>query len=197
MYTYIYNYYNQGDLLKQGHFVRNWKRRTFVLTYGELAYYNGKKMKGMVATDDVEVARKISGRKRAIELVTAKKTYTLEADTAEVADEWIAAINDIVIAKELVLKERGSILSARYGENKSSEGVTTASNNIIGGSDIISKLTNSEALQHLIKTSMHVPTVSTSEDHTSRMSDDSDEGTIRHLYIYTIYTHTYIQTKHV
>ena len=33
---------HRGELNKQGHIVKNWKRRSFVLTEGELTYFSGE-----------------------------------------------------------------------------------------------------------------------------------------------------------
>ncbi len=93
------HYYHQGELMKQGHIIKNWKRRNFVLTDGELAYYSGSKMKGMVYMDEVTNVRKVEERRKSIEISTPSRTYTLEADSEADVDEWLLALNETIARK--------------------------------------------------------------------------------------------------
>ena len=92
---------------KQGHIVKNWKTRDFVLTEGELAYYSGSKMKGVVYMDEVSNVRRAEGRRKSIEIITPAKTYTLEADDDKAADEWLISISETIEKKKKKLAGLG------------------------------------------------------------------------------------------
>jgi len=109
-----------GPMYKKGGKRTNWLQRHFTLFNGALCYYASKETKtpkGFILTKDItecrpEAAGKV-GKKSGkgafcLEVVTKARTYYFAPDTAELRDQWIAAIKswigyseEDVSAKEL------------------------------------------------------------------------------------------------
>lgn len=95
----------EGWLTKQGHRVKNWKKRWFVLKKNLLLYYGGEddaEPKGVVdlcealAVDRDGPDSKHSLHALHISLGGGKKHYFLQAETATAVDAWHSAIQEAI-----------------------------------------------------------------------------------------------------
>lgn len=95
-----------GFLMKQGHNVKNWKRRFFVLDQGKLTYYTdrskrnremGTDEKGKLLLHDYVVIKGFTGKNNKSILLSHKespdKDYLLEATSPEERAEWDHALS--------------------------------------------------------------------------------------------------------
>jgi hypothetical protein len=95
-----------GFLMKQGHHVKNWKRRFFVLYQGKLTYYadrckrerdSGVDEKGKLNLHDYVVIKGFTGTNNRTILLSHKKSpekdYIIEAPSPEERVEWEHAIS--------------------------------------------------------------------------------------------------------
>lgn len=92
----------QGFLWKQGHIVRNWKRRFFVLQNGVLSYavQPNSAVVGTIQLRDY-VVRESTAREHSIELVPAradsgKKHFLIAADQEEDIQQWTRVLRRTV-----------------------------------------------------------------------------------------------------
>lgn len=101
----------EGYLIKQGHFIRNWKRRLFMLCDRYVKYYKGEELKGCINLEDIiKIIPKVdpSGRRNSLEIQTRKgKHFTLVAENSEARQKWIEAIRE---AREHFLSSCGQKL---------------------------------------------------------------------------------------
>jgi hypothetical protein len=93
-----------GPMYKKGGKRTNWLQRHFTLFNGALCYYASKETKtpkGFVLTKDItevraeqagKVGKKSGKGQYCLEVVTKVRTYYFAPDTAELRDQWIAAI---------------------------------------------------------------------------------------------------------
>lgn len=94
-----------GDLLKQGHLVKNWKARYFQLTPKELQYFEKDLMKGKVSID--EAILKFGESSLDFTLKGASgAVLVMKAETQQIKETWIKsikraiqALKDVKIAK--------------------------------------------------------------------------------------------------
>lgn len=85
----------RGFLVKQGNFIKSWKRRAFVLTTEELQYYGSRgetgTPKGVIPLKDItKIRQKADG---SFKIVTNTREYVLVATTEKVKREWMKAIH--------------------------------------------------------------------------------------------------------
>jgi len=93
----------QGFLLKQGHKVKNWKTRYFVINEKDhqIVYYTNhtmEKEQGRIPLNEC-VVEKISGiekRDHCFLITTPKKIYLVSAASTDAQEEWIEAIQLVV-----------------------------------------------------------------------------------------------------
>lgn len=89
----------EGWMAKQGHFIRNWKNRWFVLEGRVITYYakeGAKASKGvinMVAGTDVIIEEKYS-KPFCFTVITPAKRFVLQAADEDEMAEWIEAIQN-------------------------------------------------------------------------------------------------------
>jgi len=94
-----------GFLMKQGHQVKNWKRRFFVLFQGKLTYFvdrskkekdAGVDEKGKLLLHDYVIIKGFTGKKNLSILLSHKsspeKDYLIEASSPEERAEWDSAL---------------------------------------------------------------------------------------------------------
>ena len=89
----------EGYLVKQGHVVKNWKRRWFVLTAGSIDYFEtqGGVQKGRILLDNVTISLDVDalGKEHCFGLFHAeRKPYFLVAQSPGEVVAWIKAIRD-------------------------------------------------------------------------------------------------------
>ncbi|XP_072031714.1 pleckstrin homology domain-containing family H member 1-like isoform X2 [Amphiura filiformis] len=106
-----------GWLTKLGGRVKSWKRRWFVLKNGELRYYKSqndtnRKPRGQVPLDSMCKILRSEGS-LTFELVTAKRTYYLTAESSILMEEWIKVLQN-------VLRHHCSISAVEPSETKPS-----------------------------------------------------------------------------
>ena len=87
-----------GFLVKQGHVVKNWKKRWFVLRENKLEYYvdpRDKSSRGMIPLDDVTLSLTTdqAGKPNCFGIFHPdRKTYLIYADSDREMMEWVTAI---------------------------------------------------------------------------------------------------------
>merc|ERR1712146_39952 len=91
-----------GPMFKKGAKRTNWLQRHFTLFNGALCYYASKEVKtpkGFILTKDIvdckpteKVGKKSGKGEHAFEVTTKARTYYFAPASAELRDEWIAAI---------------------------------------------------------------------------------------------------------
>lgn len=85
----------RGFLVKQGNFIKSWKRRAFVLTTEELRYYGSTgetgTPKGVIPLKDItKLRQKTDG---SFKIVTSTREYVLVATSDKAKREWMKAIH--------------------------------------------------------------------------------------------------------
>jgi hypothetical protein len=109
-----------GWLTKQGHKVKNWKRRWFVLKDPTLAYYvkpRDTTPAGVIILDDIltivsekniyEENRSAAGNPQEklsnwFEIITKKNSYLITADSEDEMREWVEAIEFVIGQREVM-----------------------------------------------------------------------------------------------
>eukprot|EP00002_Diphylleia_rotans_P035365 TRINITY_DN7709_c0_g1_i2.p1 TRINITY_DN7709_c0_g1~~TRINITY_DN7709_c0_g1_i2.p1 ORF type:complete len:380 (+),score=51.99 TRINITY_DN7709_c0_g1_i2:87-1226(+) len=89
----------EGYLWKQGHFIRNWKKRWFILRSGVLQYFESEresKSKGDISLLKAVICMSTSSPEpNTLEITTATNvTYYIRAENEEEAQKWLAAIRE-------------------------------------------------------------------------------------------------------
>ena len=92
----------EGWLMKQGHLVKNWKRRWFVLEWPELKYYKNPEdasPKGVVLCDEVTLSERLgqerTGKEHCIMVHHPdRKIYYLQAENEGDMMSWVKAIRN-------------------------------------------------------------------------------------------------------
>jgi len=88
----------EGELKKQGHVVKNWKVRWFVLQNDKLAYYKKKgdpKPAGVISLEGskVKVDTKVTKKSNCFEILTGiNKVFYIQAVSKSEMEEWMSAI---------------------------------------------------------------------------------------------------------
>lgn len=89
-----------GYLLKMGSRVKTWKRRWFVLRQGQILYYKSpsdviRKPQGQVELNSrCQIVRGEGAQ--TFQLISEKKTYYLTADSPNLLEEWIRALQSLL-----------------------------------------------------------------------------------------------------
>ena len=100
----------EGWMTKQSSWLKDWRRRYFILKGSKLFFAKGEHTTphGMIDLSTcmtVKSAELKAGKKNAIELSTAETTFLMFADTEKDKDEWIGAIgNRIYIQQHVITK---------------------------------------------------------------------------------------------
>jgi len=114
----------EGYLTKQSMWLKDWRRRYFILKGSKLFYSRGEfsAPHGMVDLSTcmtVKSAELKAGKKNAIEVSTKENTFYMYADTEKEKDEWIGAIGKAIVqASGTFTKEDGK----EDGSDDGSEG---------------------------------------------------------------------------
>eukprot|EP01029_Cantina_marsupialis_P017317 TRINITY_DN3887_c0_g2_i1.p1 TRINITY_DN3887_c0_g2~~TRINITY_DN3887_c0_g2_i1.p1 ORF type:complete len:742 (-),score=204.19 TRINITY_DN3887_c0_g2_i1:213-2438(-) len=104
----------KGMLTKQGHFVKNWKRRSFVLTGESLSYYEGDSSiepKGKINLRDIVGIDDVRNHKdpHAFRIRTSNnKFYVIVASSLAEKQEWQTAIRSMQQKFELMNKAKAA-----------------------------------------------------------------------------------------
>ena len=93
---------NEGWLTKQSVWLKDWRRRYFVLKGSKLFFAKGEftAPHGMIDLSQcmtVKSAELKAGKKNAIEVSTKEKTFYMFADSEKEKDEWIGAIGRSIV----------------------------------------------------------------------------------------------------
>jgi hypothetical protein len=116
----------EGWLTKQSMWLKDWRRRYFILKGSRLFFSRGEfsAPHGMIDLSTcmtVKSAELKAGKKNAIEVSTKEQTFYMFADTEKEKDEWIGAIGkSIVQASSTFTKDDGKEDDA--GSDDGSEG---------------------------------------------------------------------------
>eukprot|EP01094_Clydonella_sp_ATCC50884_P012976 TRINITY_DN2326_c0_g1_i4.p1 TRINITY_DN2326_c0_g1~~TRINITY_DN2326_c0_g1_i4.p1 ORF type:complete len:177 (-),score=54.07 TRINITY_DN2326_c0_g1_i4:299-829(-) len=91
---------HSGWLTKQGAFVRSWKRRWFVQRGATISYFRNQgdsEPAGVIDLESCQVhhATRKTGKRNALELVTADRNFYMYADSSEEMEQWIKSINEV------------------------------------------------------------------------------------------------------
>jgi hypothetical protein len=92
----------EGWLTKQSTWLKDWRRRFFILKNSKLFFAKNESSAphGMIDLSTcmtVKSAELRSGKKNAIEVSTAETTFFMYADTEKEKDEWIGAIGRAIV----------------------------------------------------------------------------------------------------
>jgi hypothetical protein len=103
------NAVQQGWLTKQSAWLKDWRRRFFILKGSKLFFAKGEfsAPHGMIDLSNcmtVKSAELKAGKKNAIEVSTKENTYYMYADTDKEKDDWIGAIGRSIGSSILLLK---------------------------------------------------------------------------------------------
>jgi hypothetical protein len=129
----------QGFMLKQGSFIKNWKRRLFLLQNGILLYYNDSndyplKPQGIVPISEECSVQRISipdVMGYAIELYhPALDCYLMCCDTSEEREHWINDINLTVDSMIALQEERNFAIEEAASNGDSAEAVEAKINDL-------------------------------------------------------------------
>jgi len=129
----------QGYLTKQGSFIKNWKRRLFLLQNGLLLYYNDANDYPLKPQGIVPVSEECSVQKVtlpdvlgfAIELYhPSLDCYLMCADTAEERDAWIEDLNKTINSMIALQDERNWAIEDAVSKGDSSEAVDAKINDL-------------------------------------------------------------------
>ncbi len=97
----------RGFLVKRGHFFKNWKRRSFVLTGSHLEYYEDEettKPKGVIALRDI-VRVKAGASENTFRIETsAGKSFTIAAASEAEKDDWMRLVTSANQRQDLIAK---------------------------------------------------------------------------------------------
>ncbi len=101
----------EGWLTKEGRRIKSWKRRWFVLRGLTLAYYadpQTAKPKGIInlAVTAVQPCLSRKDVKNCMELITEGRKLYFQADTMDVAQAWVLALNKIISCINYMKKTR-------------------------------------------------------------------------------------------
>jgi hypothetical protein len=93
---------NEGWLTKQSDWLKDWRRRYFILKGSKLFFAKGEfsAPHGMIDLSQcmtVKSAELKAHKKNAIEVSTKDKTFFMFADTEKEKDEWIGAIGRSIV----------------------------------------------------------------------------------------------------
>ncbi len=93
---------NEGWLTKQSLWLKDWRRRYFILKGSKLFFSKGEfsAPHGMIDLSTcmtVKSAELKAGKKNAIEVSTREQTFYMYADTEKEKDEWIGAIGRSIV----------------------------------------------------------------------------------------------------
>ncbi|XP_022667978.1 pleckstrin homology domain-containing family H member 1-like isoform X4 [Varroa destructor] len=89
-----------GYLSKLGGPLKTWRKRWFVLREGRLHYYKSegdvlrRKVKGEVVLDEAARVQRTNEGMPTFEVVTARRTFSLTADSMLLMEEWLRAIQN-------------------------------------------------------------------------------------------------------
>jgi hypothetical protein len=129
----------QGYLTKQGSFIKNWKRRLFLLQNGLLLYYNDANDYPLKPQGIVPVSEECSVQRVtlpdvvgfAIELYhPSLDCYLMCADTAEERDAWIDDLNKTIDSMIALQDERNWAIEEAVSKGDSSEAVDAKINDL-------------------------------------------------------------------
>jgi hypothetical protein len=129
----------QGFLLKQGSFIKNWKRRLFLLQNGILLYYNDSTDYPLKPQGIVPITEECSVQKiqipdvmgYSIELYhPSLDCYLMSADTAEERDAWLDDINLTINSMIALQDERNWAIEEAAAKGDSPEAVEAKINDL-------------------------------------------------------------------
>eukprot|EP00004_Rigifila_ramosa_P019562 TRINITY_DN4997_c0_g1_i3.p1 TRINITY_DN4997_c0_g1~~TRINITY_DN4997_c0_g1_i3.p1 ORF type:complete len:352 (+),score=73.33 TRINITY_DN4997_c0_g1_i3:534-1589(+) len=109
-----------GYLTKQGHVIKNWKRRWCVIAHGTLYYYKDKQESeplGIINLSGVTIHPADSIKKGSFELRTpVGKNFVMYGDTPEETQQWVAGLRALCDSLSVRLNTRRHRQSTAYWE---------------------------------------------------------------------------------
>jgi hypothetical protein len=115
----------EGWLTKQSMWLKDWRRRYFILKGSKLFFSKGEfsAPHGMVDLSQcmtVKSAELKAGKKNAIEVSTKEQTFYMYADTEKEKDEWIGAIGRSIVQSSSTFTNEDN--ADNYNSDEDSDG---------------------------------------------------------------------------
>lgn len=129
----------QGFMTKKGSFIKNWKRRLFLLQNGILLYYNDSNDYPLKPQGIVPISEECSVQRITVPDVMGftielyhplLDCYHMSADTAEEREAWIADINQTIDSMIALQDERNWAIEEAAGKGDSAEAVEAKINDL-------------------------------------------------------------------
>eukprot|EP01102_Stenamoeba_stenopodia_P011124 TRINITY_DN3402_c1_g1_i1.p1 TRINITY_DN3402_c1_g1~~TRINITY_DN3402_c1_g1_i1.p1 ORF type:complete len:213 (+),score=38.64 TRINITY_DN3402_c1_g1_i1:257-895(+) len=89
-----------GYLVKQGHIVKNWKKRWFVLRYYTLSYFDDEEAIHPLRTIQLSDVKDLRRSANMIEMDVGKRTFLFKCDVEQDTCDWISAIRSRAFGAE-------------------------------------------------------------------------------------------------
>lgn len=88
-----------GLLYKQGHFVKNWQTRLFILSGGQLKYYvpGDTEAKGTIMLHNIKTVQAVTVRQNGFKIETHNKVYFCQAPDEMSLQAWMAALKPLKV----------------------------------------------------------------------------------------------------
>ena len=88
-----------GLLYKQGHFVKNWQTRLFILSGGQLKYYvpGDTEAKGTIMLHQIQTVQAVTVRQNGFKIEAQGQTYYCQAPDEMSQQAWMAALRPLKV----------------------------------------------------------------------------------------------------
>lgn len=109
----------RGFLVKQGHFIKNWKRRSFVLTGDELLYYESETSTqplGIIPLAEIADVVDVPNSNSFKILTAGGKFYTIKAASSDEKQEWMRAVTSTHQHSDLMSKAQVALRAQEMEE---------------------------------------------------------------------------------
>lgn len=116
----------EGWMTKQSAWLKDWRRRFFILKGSKLFFAKGELSAphGMIDLSTcmtVKSAELKAGKKNAIEVSTSETTFYMYADTEKEKDEWIGAIGRSIVQASATFTNDDGVDPDNYNSDTGSE----------------------------------------------------------------------------
>ena len=113
----------EGWLTKQSVWLKDWRRRFFILKKNKLFFAKSEYsaphgMIDLATCMTVKSAELKAGKKNAIEVATADTVFFMYADTEKEKDEWIGAIGRAIVQSSATFTNEDGVDPANYNSDE-------------------------------------------------------------------------------